>query len=192
MSTVTFIAIDPGTTNVGISIWGIDSDTLGIQSIQAFTFNAAKMTVRDIETEELHGLRFSKLLVIRRELLRLFKYVSPLSIACESPFYFFKRPGAFAPLVETLFTIKLALFEYDYNVPFITYDPSSIKNSIKASGAASKETMKNTMMDMTDLPISKETLSNLDEHSIDAIAVGYCHYYRYILGVEKSKIAKED
>ena len=188
MNSFTFIGIDPGTTNIGISIWTIDIDSLNILDVKAYTFNTMNILYRDQELEMSHGTRFSRLITLRKEFASVLRQIKPISVACESPFYFSKRPGAFAPLVEVLYILKCAVFDYDQTVPFITYDPSSIKNSIGALGNANKELVKNTMMDLTTIPLSGEYIQTLDEHSIDAIAVGYCHYRTYILGEVKTNL----
>ncbi len=178
-NTFKFISIDPGTTHIGFSIWVVDAVTLEIVNVNAFTLHYT--SIIDKELEEKFGSRFIKLLAIEKAFKELLETHKPNSVACESPFYFFKRPGAFAPLVETLYILKRAVFNYDVSVPFITYDPSSIKNSIGAKGNSDKEIMKNTMSNFKEIPISLEFINSLDEHSIDSIAVGYCHYLRYIM-----------
>lgn len=188
MDNFTFIGIDPGTSNIGISIWTIGIESLEIKKVQAFTFDTMDLNHRDQELEESHGVRFSRLVTMRKEIAAILRQIRPTSVACESPFYFSKRPGAFAPLVEVLYVLKCAVFDYDQTAPFITYDPSSIKNSIGASGNANKEIVKNTMKVLNPILLTTEYLRGLDEHSIDAIAVGYCHYRVYILDEDKAKL----
>ncbi len=181
-----FISIDPGTTHIGFSIWSISVDDYEILKVDSFTYNVSNSEY-DKDIESIYGTRFAKLLVIEEIFKNLLIKYKPISIACESPFYFFKRPGAFAPLVETLYVLKKCVFNYDSSIPFITYDPSSIKNSIGAKGNSDKKIVKNSMISLTSkLPISEESVESLDEHSIDSIAVGYCHYNRYILNIEKN------
>ena len=181
-----FISIDPGTTHIGFSIWVVSIKEYDILKIETFTYNVSNSEY-DKDIEALYGTRFAKLLIIEQVFSQLLIEHKPISVACESPFYFFKRPGAFAPLIETLYILKKCVFNYDPSVPFITYDPSSIKNSIGAKGNSDKKIIKNSMINLSNsLPISKEEVEILDEHSIDSIAVGYCHYLRYVMNIEKT------
>ncbi|MNE02406.1 hypothetical protein D3C80_948800 [compost metagenome] len=93
-------------------------------------------------------------------------------VICESN-YKGRFADAYATLVECVAVIRNVLYRYDPTMPLLMVDPMSAK---KAAGVVGKFKDK---MDVT-RALKKRTdivwgvdIDTLDEHSVDAVAIGY-------------------
>lgn len=170
------VSIDPGTDNLGFCIMDISYENFSILKTTVSTIVASKSVFEDSLISQIHGYRMARIQKLKQTLIDHFNKINPAIIVCESPFFNPRRPGAFQPLAEILFAIKESTIEYNSWLPLYLIDPSSIKKSVNAPGNADKIIMKKQVCSLTDLNYEGDvTLEDLDEHSIDAIAVGYCH-----------------
>jgi len=180
---IIIIGIDPGTTNLGIAILIINLDNLKIITSDAFTLNGNKLKGNDDWTSNRYGERTGRILGLENELLRIFHYYKPTFICSESPFFMVKFPAAGVALTEVMCSIKRSVMNYSYWHKLYTIDPSSVKNAVGAKGNADKYTMKQKIIDLPNLNYNGIIpLFNLDEHSIDALAVAYGMYIKVING----------
>lgn len=175
-SCATMIGIDPGSTCVGISIMKIDVVSETILSTEAYTLHLDKLGGNEWLGEQC-GDRFKRIDKLKACLANIFRIQQPLCVSVESPFFNRFRPQAYGVLMEVLSAIREAVFTHDpWLAPYLI-DPSSVKNAVGAGGAAKKEIMQERVLSLPNLnPIVD--LDNLDEHSIDAIAVNYARYKR--------------
>lgn len=174
---INIVGIDPGTTCTGVAILTIDVSTMKIVRTKAMTFNSDKMLSEDEYLTEPHSERMCKIIAQKNNLIRLFRYHLPSYICCESPFFNRLRPSAFGPLMEILSAIQMASVEYNPLVKFTLYPPSIIKKALGGSGLANKDAVRNQLLLRDDLEYNGDyPLDKLDEHSLDAIAVGICHF----------------
>lgn len=165
----TICGIDPGTNNLGISIIKINTHNLDIISIK--TTNIKPNLDKNIPYE-----RIDKILSQKTQLLYFIQCNYPNIVCSESPYYNHLSPGAYAPLVEMLYNIRYSVLEYNRDIKFITYDPSTIKISIGSSFGGNKDEVKTNILNI------KEIVNNciidinkLDNNAIDSIAVAYTH-----------------
>jgi Holliday junction resolvasome RuvABC endonuclease subunit len=173
-SSFTIISIDPGSTHVGIAAFNVDIKSLNILDINAWTINGAKLAGKDTWTEELYDNRFSRILAIEEELLRIYMFYKPTIVASESPFINNSFPAAGIALTEVMSAIKRSLLRYDRWMHLYLIPPSSVKNAVFANGAAKKDIMQEKVIQLfSSLYNGNIPIHLLDEHSIDAIAVGY-------------------
>lgn len=166
------LSIDPGTSTMGITHWEWDVGSKEFRIVECYTLEAKDNDPRYDSTGETHGKRIARLMHLGDELLNIFRQFKPHAVICESPFLG-RFPQAFAGLIECIVTIRNALFRYDPFLPLYQVDPPSAK---KAAGVAftkksTKEDVKTALIKRTDL-IWEVEVDDLDEHSIDAIAVG--------------------
>jgi Holliday junction resolvasome RuvABC endonuclease subunit len=171
------IGIDPGTENIGVSIFYINALDLEITAIKAFTLVGSKLGMRESDVR-VHGARFARLRNLENALYQIFIDYQPLCVGSESPFYNRLRPSAFEPLVESMCAIQNALARADGWKPLRRIDPPSVKKAFKASGRADKDEMKSCFLNspLKSLLIDSKEPEDLDEHSIDAIAVARAVY----------------
>lgn len=171
------VGIDPGSKTLGLSLLLFDIRTLEIVSSQAYTIRADKLANGSWESE-FHGDRLGRINAIKNKLLEVFRHAQPYLIATESPFYSFKHPNAYGVLMEVIGAIRQAAIEYDMFTGVYEIDPPTVKNAVGAKGNAKKEEVRERILKMSDqlhfrgpVPIDQ-----LDEHSLDALAVAYSRY----------------
>lgn len=173
------IGIDPGTENLGFSVFSI-TPNFEIINCDVKTIVASKNVLMSQWTEDIQGARYARLNTLGEILYSEFLYHTPISVAVESPFYNPRRPAAFEALVQIFYVIRKSLEAYDNWREVYPIDPSSVKNAIGAHGAAGKVPVKEALLKVTDLNYTGVIpLENLDEHSIDALAVGYTRIQRF-------------
>lgn len=175
--TATVIGIDPGSETLGLAIIEFDVATLKIVNTQARTFVGTKMVDLDNWNGIIHGDRLGRIQAHKRNLLSVFRNVNPIQVCCESPFYSQRRPSAFGVLMEVLTAIRDAVLEYDSWKILFVIDPPTVKKAVGASGNAKKEVVREKVIELKELNYLGDTpIEDLDEHSIDAIAVAYCRF----------------
>lgn len=175
-SLVKVIGLDPGSNTFGVSVLTIDTDSLHIVNSDAFTLVGSKISSNSYWVEEIYGGRVNRILALENALLEIFNYHQPLIIASESPFINAAFPQAGVALTEVMCSIRRAVMQHDIYKQLHLIPPSSLKNAIGAIGNAGKDVMKEKIIQLSNqfsytgnIPIAL-----LDEHSIDALAVGYC------------------
>lgn len=170
------LSIDPGTATMGITLWEWDVGSKLYRIVDCFTFEAKDNDPLYDSTGETHGKRIARLIHLGDLLLNVLREFKPHAVICESPFLG-RFPQAFAGLIECIVTIRNALFRYDPFLPLYQVDPPSAK---KATGMtftkkSTKEDVKTALQKRTDL-VWDVDIDELDEHSIDAVAVGLYFY----------------
>lgn len=172
-------AIDPGTDTMGLVVLDVDLMTSELDLVSAYTSSGLRMSRKAPDGFTVHGDRWAKLFMHEQNILHWLRTYQPNSLICESPFLG-RFPQAFESLVECKATIRRALTQYDAFMPLETIDPPSAKSAVGALvKKGSKENVKESILKLTDL--NNKTgipLQTMDEHTVDAIAVGY---YKYTL-----------
>lgn len=172
-------AIDPGTDTMGLAVLDVDLITCELELVSAYTSSGLRMSRKAPDGFTVHGNRWAKLLMHEENILHWLRTYQPNALICESPFLG-RFPQAYESLVECKATIRRALMNYDSFMPLETVDPPSAKSAVGALvKKGSKENVKESILKLTD--IKNKTgypLESLDEHSVDAVAVGY---YKYTL-----------
>ena len=168
----TIVGIDPGSSCLGLAILEFNIITNEIIRTTAKTFEANKTIDKKDFFTEIHGERFARIKSLKESILSALYSSKPVYIACESPFYCSRMPNAYGVLMEVLVAIKESIFEYDCSKVIQLMDPPNVKKSIKAKGNAKKEEMKTCLLALTEINYDGD-IEDLDEHSIDAVAVAY-------------------
>ena len=174
------IGIDPGSKCTGYSIYTINSNTLDIIKVNAFTVEAYKSNYYSKEYSNTYNDKYSRFNAMNREFMDILEYYRPAMVFIESPFFNSFTPNAFSVLTELLQLYKLTLIDYNNRIPFITVDPPTAKKSIGAKGNAKKDDMTLALDRIKDSINLLPDINLLDEHSIDACAIGYWGYINYI------------
>lgn len=182
-SCVTIIGIDPGSDTLGVWVLWIDLATEEIVRSEAFTLKGAREGRGSFATE-IHGDRHGRIESHRANLLEIFRHYNPLSIAVESPFMSRRMPSAYGALVEVGSAIRRAAFQFDPWRTLTLIDPPTVKRAVgvagKSGGPEGKKLMLSAVTALDELLYAGEIpLLCLDEHSIDALAVAYCHFIRF-------------
>jgi Holliday junction resolvasome RuvABC endonuclease subunit len=170
----TVCGIDPGTNSLGVGLLTVHAETLELISGSSRTFTPTLLEDDLIRTS--HNERFEKILNLKAQLERFFDLHRPDVVCSESPFYHRLHPGAYGPLVEVIYAVRLAVVAYSPHVKFLTYEPRVVKLGAGASPNAKKPEMKEKITGNPEIRAAVgPAVDGYDEHSIDALAVGYTH-----------------
>jgi len=181
-SSAYIIAIDPGSMSLGLCAIELDVLTRQIKSVQAKTIKVDKLFFSDDFDDTVLGNRLARINRLKGVLTSVMNSVKPIAVICESPFFSHLRPSAFGVLMEVLNGVRQAVCDYNPWMKLDLIDPPTVKKSVGASGAAKKEQVKEKVLQNTDLKFMPHSLAeNLDEHSIDAVCIGYCFYKNVLL-----------
>lgn len=172
-NTVTVLSIDPGTIRLGFSIIKLSIPDLKITEVFAWTIEATRLDFYKEEVVSIHGEKFARIIAIKRMLKCVLEFYRPLSVVCETPFFNMQRPSAAGPLYELLTTIEQTVFEWDSQKPLYKVEPKTVKKAVGASANAKKDEVRIALSKVEELKCA--CLDFLDEHAIDAIAVGYSY-----------------
>lgn len=181
----TLLGIDPGSSNLGISIYKLDFNTLAIKESFAFTISAKDTCFYNRNTSNEFGDKIARLQAMKSELAEVFRSYSPSLIVCESPFFNSFTPNAYAILIEVVNLIHETIWEYNYQIPFFKVDPPTAKKAVGAKGNAKKDEMTQAIIEIKDRLKLKNNPLDLDEHSIDALAIGHYGYLNYVLNLNR-------
>ncbi len=177
--TACITGIDPGSEFLGLCNLYFDVITLDLRSVRAYTFTGSRLPYFSLTLEYHHGNRFARLAAHKENLINIFRYVNPLAVVCEAPFFNRLRPSAFQPLVETLEMIKEAYYDYDQYSTIHQIDPATVKLSVGARAGAKKEEVHSAILRLSDIPFDGCSPNTLSEHALDAFAVAYSRYRSY-------------
>lgn len=168
------LAIDPGTDTLGSAVLDVDVRVGDVEVPYAGTWHAARRFDPDSDAAYTYGSRLARIREHQDSLVRLLEEHKPHAVACETPFI-----GRFAQsgmaLSELFGALQLTVLEWSPNCGFLGVDNRSAKTAVGIkTKKVQKEDVRNCVYNLIDLQcINGIDLKHLDEHSIDAIAVGY-------------------
>lgn len=171
---INMISIDPGSNTCGVAIYELDTGNKKINSIQAFTIEVERLNDNsglhlDISTD-----RFIKILKLCSCIKTIIENSNACIVVSEAPFFNRFMPMAYGSLLEIVSSINRTVHETGNQIVFTSYAPQQVKMSLNAAGMKGKDIIKEKLKDIPEVYskiIGEYNL--LDEHSIDAIAVGY-------------------
>ncbi len=172
---VRLLAVDPGSTTLGFALMLVDPVLQQITVGDAFTINVGRGINNHSMRFEQYGAKAERLHQIYMNMSSVLYQLQPHLFIAESPFVG-RFAAAFEALVEVRDALKAALWAHDQTMLYESVDPLTAK---KAVGAAvykgSKENVRDSVIALPDLIWAPNVMKyELDEHSIDAVAVGYC------------------
>lgn len=172
-NTFDILGMDPGSNKFGFSLLEVNIDNLDLVSSVAWTIDANDLAKNFQTVLETHGDRMARIHGLQNYIYKILNIYNPLYVASEAPFINNRFPAAGIALTEVLSTIRQALIEYDPEKELYLIPPSNVKNAVKAKGGDDKDIIKQKVCAL-DLKYKGDVnIENLDEHSIDALAVGY-------------------
>lgn len=168
------IAIDPGLNNTGIAVFDIQVEPFKLLLIQAETLKADRLVddsgLDDEDFIERHHKRYKLCNAFRK----ILEYHQPNIVVSESPFFDRRKPSSFAVLTEVITSLFDTVVEYSPLVRFSLVEPLLVKKTLGVAGQKGKDVVREAMAKQTEiLKVLSDPLEQLDEHSIDAIGVGY-------------------
>lgn len=174
------IGIDPGSSALGLSILKFDIRTGRIVSTDARTYRGEKY-IKHSWLAETHGERTARIYAVEDIMVEVFNQIDPYHIVSESPFFNSRFPAAYGALKEVMSSIVRAVIRHDNWKTLHLVEPTVVKQGVGWKGKADKDEMKRLVNLLPDLCYQGTVpLLELDEHSIDALAVVYTHFNRYM------------
>ena len=174
------LSIDPGSDTLGIAMFDVDLQRFEAYLLDATTLQGARAVRQMPFLTETLGDRRARLQSHAHELGQILQQVQPHAVISEAA-YMGRFAQAFESLVECLYMIRGVVSQYDPALPLETVDSPTAKKAVGAPGKrpkgmdskAYKETVRLAVLQQTRLKISPQlNVQALDEHAIDAIAVG--------------------
>lgn len=166
------LSIDPG-FNFGIAIIEIDFENKQCHVLHAHTFDTLKVAkAAHPDILEYHGERVAKLKAIETIVSGLLTAWNVSGIVSESP-YLGRFANSFQSLTECLCYIQNGIFQYTHDMPLAFLDPTTVKKAVGAPKSKDKGTVKAAVEKLDWISFKTPgLLDTLDEHGVDAIAVG--------------------
>lgn len=170
-------SIDPGINHFGLSISSVDFSTKEVLNTNTRTIHVKEKYLNGYVIEN-YGLKQAKIDYLNKIFIDFLNEYTPITVAIETPFYNMKRPAAFMPLIELLYQIRISLRDTLVSSNLALYQPSVIKKTIGASAVCKKDEVREYVLKKKDFfkYIGDIDMENLDEHSIDSLAIFYTHY----------------
>lgn len=174
---VGIVSIDTGSINLGVAYSIFDYQT-GIQQVMFATTFKIQSVVKhnncNIYDDSTNTLKNTN--AVFNLILSVCQTYNPDVVVAEAAFLG-SFANAFASLSVILNAIESACFVYDYDVGYATIDPPTVKNSVGVTGRSSdKDDMRRAVQAHPSINLGTIDLSLLDEHAVDAIAIGYSYY----------------
>lgn len=179
------MAIDPGTDTLGRTVIDLDMVTLDATIRDVATENASWLVRRNVtyqEVEYWHGARAARLTALSDTLLAQMRYWRPHLVASESPFMG-RRANAYEALVEAMVMLRQTYAQYDQHraIELVTPPEAKVAVGVRSKDWKKKEATQEAIARLLAAPAihqlhyhAQVPYETLDEHSIDAISVGYC------------------
>lgn len=172
-NTFDILGMDPGSNKFGFSLLEVNINNLELISSIAWTIDANDLAKNFQTVLETHGDRVARIYGLQNYLYKILNIYNPHYVASEAPFINNRFPAAGIALTEVLSAIRQALIEYDPEKELFLIPPSNVKNAVKAKGGDDKNIIKQKVCALDLKYIGDVSIDKLDEHSIDALAVGY-------------------
>lgn len=174
------VAFDPGSMNLGKALleYNLDGSNVIVKKASTSVLKETDMAYSSLT--EIHDSRTVRLMIMRDIVLNYLRENKPHAIIVESN-YLGRFATSFAALVECVAVIRSALYEYDPFKPLYTVDPSTVKinTGMKKVKGTTKDDVKSALKARTDIDW-EINIDDLDEHSVDAVAVAF-YYQKQIL-----------
>ena len=174
---IRIVGIDPGTSTLGFSVLDVNLDTRLVEVVFVKTLKSTKEVDLDHILTVNHGNRMVKIDFLYNAIYRLLWQFHPHMLIAEAPFMG-RFAASYAALVEVRKGIIQAAADYNPGMFFETIEPLNVKAAVGVR--LDKKTRKDKMaVKKAIATIPNLTWANgfsldpLDEHSVDAIGVGY-------------------
>lgn len=173
--TLNLLSIDPGFTNLGICVSTLDytNQTMHVHGVD--TVPISKLVAKSPLTDYLNTSIIASQIVT--DVVTDFCMRYDIDVVIVESAYLNRFPQAYASLTMCLNAIGVAIGHYDIDIGFYTLDPATIKVANGVSGGSSnKDDMSASIIKNKNIVLPSLT-NSLDEHSWDAIGIGYAYLY---------------
>lgn len=177
------LSIDPGTQNLGVcfAIARLGDKQFEVQNVETIDIDRLVNIVNSelVEDYSKYPVMYNSVYRLTSELIIQFQ---PDWVICESPYMNSRFPLPYAILTLCTQAIHTAVKNYSTSIGFSMIDPASVKKQIGVKGnTGDKEAVKKAVLNNPFIK-SNLLLTDIDEHSSDAIAIGYYGFIDYLKG----------
>jgi len=168
------LAIDPGLNNIGLCAYELYLNPFKLNRIHATTIKEDRV-IDDVTYDSETALeRDYKRARMVNAVMRHVLAVNPAIVVCESPFFDRSKPGSFAILTEVILEIRQGVYRFNDRIRFSFLAPQAVKKTLGVAGIKGKDIVREAMEKQTHLlNVLDQEIDDIDDHSIDAMAVGY-------------------
>ncbi len=166
-SLINILAVDPGSTTIGVSIFTLDVITFNIVNIETTLIDTRIGFLEDDVNRDL----LNRLLKLRKRISDISIEYCPSILAMEDSFMNRFRPAAVTPLSQSIFAVEVGVLDIFPDIKIFKFPPKRIKKFV-STGTATKDDMLTSVCSLS--CISDLIDPNLvSEHEVDSLAVGY-------------------
>lgn len=174
------LSIDPGGNTTGIAITDLDESTGKSYVLDAFTLHLDKLIKQRYNGFiAVYGERFTRLIALKEAVAEIYQKYQPHVVVSEGP-YMGSFVTTFASLTSCVVAIRFAIADISNSTDVIVIDPATVKKSIGVSGKSGDKERMRVALSTRPIIFVEVVFNELDEHSVDAIAVGQSYYELYI------------
>lgn len=170
------LCIDNGTNTLGAVILDTDLRERLSTVIYANTIQADRTAYHRFEgIMQRHGQLEARLEVLGEYTWEVLQEFDPHLVAVEAPFINPRRPGAVTPLTRAMERLRRTVRRFDEGMEFLEVPPFSAKRAVLKKGKwnSDKNSIRDAVLALDDIQCAQGIdLRQLDEHCIDAVAVG--------------------
>ena len=178
------LSVDPSINLCGVALTKLDGKNVVCLGTKLINVSSrVRHNDREREVERNWGRRYLQISRISNEINNFLDEMGVkkelTGITVESPFFMPGKPNAFGPLIEVLFGIT-SFVGVPRNIPVNTFSPMEVKAHFSKKSNASKSEMRTALEILAktkEVIIDPKIIKDLSEHEVDAIAVGYCHWF---------------
>lgn len=167
------MSLDPGLKNTGVAVFDLDTRSRTILSIDAFLLSNQRLINSAPYDHETVSERLIMIYKLKTAFRHVLEHYNPTVVVSEGPYYNPKSPMAYASLLEIVSMFRSVAMEYNSNILFHIFQPKEVKKVVGSGMNTGKLDMRDAVSRRPELMVPlMQNLNELDEHSIDAIAVG--------------------
>lgn len=170
------LCIDNGTNTLGAVILDTHLRERMSEVVYANTIQADRTAYTRLEgIAQRHSDLEARLDVLEEYVFELLEEFDPHLVAVEAPFINPRRPGAAIPLTRAMAALRRTVRRFDEGLLFIEVPPFSAKRAVLKKGKwnSDKNSIRDAVLALDDVQCAQGIdLRQLDEHCIDAVAVG--------------------
>jgi len=167
-NTINILAIDPGTTTIGVSIFTINVIDYSIVAIETILVDTSIRLVSSDTASDLL-LRLERLY---HRVVELINYYKPYIVSLENGFINRLRPAAYGPLSQSIMAIELAVRNTNPYIKIFKFAPKTIKKVTTTAGTAGKNDMLAGIKTIPEIS-NKINPDLISEHEVDSLGVNY-------------------
>lgn len=171
---IRIMGIDPGTKNLGLSLGVCDFNSPKYLVVHGETFDIEYLTYKtNGYLTEFHSRNIAMYTSVYNLITQMVNDMQPDLVICEAPYMDKRFPLSYMLLSLCSQAVQQAVKDYSIFIPFEFIDPASAKKGVGAKGNnGDKELMRNAVLSNPYIA-GQFDLTQLDEHAIDSIAIGY-------------------